>query len=78
MDEIEKMLESRKWAKDCLRINITEPDKIIQRGKVNISLLQSEVLRKDREMALREHIKTIAPEWWGDETQVLSNKTCSM
>ena len=74
MDEIEKMLESRKWAKDCLRINITEPDKIIQRGKVNISLLQSEVLRKDKETALREHIKTIAPEWWGDETQVLLNK----
>ena len=74
MDVIEKMLESRKWAKDCLRINITEPDKIIQRGKVSISLLQSEVLRKDREKALREHIKTIAPEWWGDETQVFLNK----
>ena len=67
-------MESRKWRKDCLRTNITEPDKIIQRGKVSISLLQSEVLRKDKETALREHIKTIAPEWWGDETQVLLNK----
>ena len=73
MDVIEKMLESRKWAKDCLRINITEPDKIIQRGKVKISLLQSQVLPK-QETTLREHIKAIAPEWWGDETQVLLNK----
>ena len=73
MGEIEKMLESRKWAKDCLRINITEPDKIIQRGKVKLSLLQSQVLPKN-ETALREHIKAIAPEWWGDETQVLLNK----
>ena len=73
MDVIEKMLESRRWDKSCLRINITEPDKIIQRGKVKVSLLQSEVLPK-RETTLREHIKQIAPEWWGDETQVLLNK----
>ena len=33
MEEIEKMLESRKWAKDCLRINISQPENIIQRGK---------------------------------------------
>ena len=73
MDVIEKMLDSRKWAKDCLRINITEPDTIIQRGKVKLSLLQSHVLQKN-ETALREHIKAIAPEWWGDETHVLLNK----
>jgi hypothetical protein len=73
MEDIEKMLESRRWAKDCLRVNITEPDKIIQRGKVKISLLQSEVLPK-KETALRTAIQSIAPEWWGDETQVLVNK----
>jgi hypothetical protein len=73
MEDIEKMLESRRWAKDCLRVNITEPDKIIQRGKVKISLLQSEVLPK-KETALRAAIQATAPEWWGDETQVLVNK----
>ena len=73
MEDIERMLESRRWAKDCLRVNITEPDKIIQRGKVKISLLQSEVLPK-KETALRAAIQAIAPEWWGDETQVLVNK----
>ena len=73
MDEIEKMLESRKWRKDCLRTNITEPDKIKQYAKVKVSLLQSEVL-PNKETALREAIQSIAPEWWGDETQVLLNK----
>ena len=73
METIEKMLETRRWAKDCLRVNITEPDKIIQRGKVKISLLQSEVLPK-KEVALREAVRAIAPEWWDDETQVLVNK----
>ena len=70
METIEKMLETRRWAKDCLRVNITEPDKIIQRGKVKIPLLQSEALPK-KEVALREAVRAIAPEWWDDETQVL-------
>ena len=73
MEEKEEMLESRKWAKDCLRVNITEPDKIIQRGKVKISLIQSELLPK-KEVALREAVQACAPEWWGDDTQVLVNK----
>ena len=73
MEEIEKMLATRRWAKDCLRVNITEPEDIIQRGTIKISKLQSEVLPK-KEVALREAIQAIAPEWWGDETQVLVNR----
>ena len=73
MEEIEKMLATRRWAKDCLRANITEPEDIIQRGNIKISKLQSEVLPK-KEVALREAIQAIAPEWWGDETQVLVNR----
>ena len=45
---------------------------------MKIALLQSEVLPK-KEVELRELIKSIAPEWWGDEeTKVLLNKnvTC--
>ena len=76
--EIEEMLNKRRWAKDCLRVNIAEPDKIIQRGKIKIAMIQSEVLHQ-KEAKLWEAIKAIAPEWWGDEeTQVLLNKnvTC--
>ena len=73
MEEIENMLESRKWAKDCLRINISQPENIIQRGKIKISTLQSQVLPK-KEVALREAVQACAPEWWGDDTQVLVNK----
>ena len=46
------------------------------RQNVKIAVLQSEVLPKETE--LKELIKSIAPEWWGDETKVLLNKnvTC--
>jgi hypothetical protein len=73
MEEIEKMLATRRWAKDCLRVNITEPEDIIQRGNIRISKLQSEVLPK-KEVVRREAIQAIAPELWGDETQVLVNR----
>jgi hypothetical protein len=74
------MLNKRRWAKDCLRANIAEREQIVMRGvkkNVKIALVQSEVLPK-KGTELRELIKEIAPEWWGDETKVLLNKnvTC--
>lgn len=77
---LEGMLNKRRWCRDCLRANIAEPHQIVYRGKsrIKIANLQSEVLPK-KETALRELVKRIAPEWWGDEeTQVLLNKnvTC--
>lgn len=81
LEQIEEMLNKRKWAKDCLRANIAEPHQIVMRGvkkNVKIAVLQSEVLPA-RETELRALIKSIAPEWWGDEeTKVLLNKnvTC--
>ena len=81
LELLEEMLNKRKWAKDCLRANIAQEDKIIYRGSkknVKIAVLQSEELPK-KEVELRELIKSIAPEWWGDEeTKVLLNKnvTC--
>jgi hypothetical protein len=78
---LEGMLNKRRWCKDCLRVNIAEPHQIVHRGvngQFKIAVLQSEVLPK-KETALRELVKRIAPEWWGDEeTQVLLNKnvTC--
>ena len=75
MDNVEELLRSRKWAKDCLRVNIARPDQIITRGKagtVNIVLVKSNLLRKD-EHELREAIRFIAPERWDEETQVILN-----
>ena len=75
MDKVEELLRSRKWAKDCLRVNIAQPEQIITRGKsgkVKIALVKSNLLRKD-EHELREAIRYIAPEWWDEETQVILN-----
>ena len=60
MEEIEKMLESRKWANDCLRVNISQPEDIIQRGKIKISTLQSQVLPQ-KEVALEKRCKPAPP-----------------
>jgi len=32
LEQLEEMLNKRKWAKDCLRANIAQEDKIIYRG----------------------------------------------
>ena len=77
LELLEEMLNKRKWTKDCLRANIAQEDQIVYRGtkkNVKIAVLQSEVLPK-KEVELRELIKSIAPEWFGDEeTKVLLNK----
>ena len=74
MDEVKRLLEKRRWAKTCLRVNIAAPEEIEVRGKVKVAHLRSNILRKDKEPELCEAIKGIAPEWWGDETRVTLNK----
>ena len=44
------------------------------RGKVKVAHLKSNVLKKEKEPALYEAIKEIAPEWWGEETRIPLNK----
>lgn len=76
MDRVEELLVKRRWCKDCLRLNIAQEGQVITRGRsgnFKVALIQSNVLRKN-EHELREAIQAIAPEWWGDETQVLVNK----
>jgi hypothetical protein len=61
LDQIEEMLNKRRWAKDCLRANIAEPHQIVMRGvkkNVKIAVLQSEVLPQ-KEVELRELIREI-------------------
>ena len=66
MDEVERLLEKRRWVKTCLRVNIATPEEIEVRGNVQVAHLRSDVLRKDKAPELYEAIKGIAPEWWGD------------
>lgn len=73
MDIVEFLMAHRRWTNRCLRTNIAAPDQIQQAGKLKLALMQSEVVGK-REHLLIEAIKAIAPEWWGDDTQITINK----
>ena len=74
MEIVEEMLMKRKWAKDCLRANVAQDDRIIKRGSVKIALVESNLLNQTKEPALTEAIKEIAPEWFDDETQIILNR----
>ena len=80
MQQVEELLIARKWAPDCLRSNIAKEEDIIRRGpegKFKVAKLQSNLLGK-KKTVLRNAIREIAPEWFGDETQIILNKnvTC--
>ena len=75
MDRVEELLAKRKWQKHCLRANIAQPEDIITYGKVKVAMVLSNVLNKrEKEQELYDAIREIAPEWWGDETQITLNK----
>ena len=78
MDRVEELLRKRKWCNTCLRANIAEADAIKQCGQLKVASLRSNVVRADKEPELYEAIKSIAPEWWGDETRITVNQdvTC--
>ena len=74
-DRVEELLANRKWQKHCLRANMAQPDDIITYGKVRVAKVLLNVLNKrEKEPELYDAIKEIAPEWWGDETQITLNK----
>ena len=61
LEQLEEMLNKRRWAKDCLRANIAQPEQIVMRGvkkNVKIAVLRSEVLPK-KEIELRELCKVV-------------------
>ena len=70
----EKLLaltSDRKWVKQCLRLNLAQPEDIRMTGTVKVAKTYANVLSKrDREPELYDAIKEVAPEWWGDETQI--------
>ena len=74
MDRVEELLRKRKWCNTCLRANIAESDAIKQRGQLKVAYLRSNVVKADKEPALYEAIRDIAPEWWDDETRITVNQ----
>ena len=79
MDELTKLMSKRKWIKHSLRTNVAQPDDIHQSGKVKVANIYSNLLRtREKDPMLYDAIKEIAPEWWGEETQIILNKdlTC--
>ena len=75
MDRVEELLAKRKWKKQCLRTNVAQPEDIVSYGTVKVAKIQSNVLNKrDKEPELYDAIQEIAPEWWGDDTQITLNK----
>ena len=79
MELVEELLSKRKWRKDCLRVNVAQPEHIRMCGTVKVAMVKSNLIRnRDKEPLLYDAIKDIAPEWWDEETQIILNKdlTC--
>ena len=75
MDKVEKLMSKRKWQKHCLRVNVAQPEDIRVTGKVKVARIYSNVLNnRDKEPELYDAIKDVAPQWWGDDTQITLNK----
>ena len=75
MDRVEELFTKRNWMRRCLRASVAQPEDIITYGTVKLALIYSNVLNKrDKEPELYHAIKEIAPEWWGEETQITLNK----
>ena len=75
MDKVLELMSKRKWQKHCLRANVAQPDDIVTYGTVKVAKIYSNVLNnRDKEPELYDAIKGVAPEWWGDDTQITLNK----
>ena len=71
MDVSEDLMSKRKWKKQCLRANVAQPEDIVTYGTVKVAKIYSNVLNKrEKEPELYDAIKDIAPEWWGEDTQI--------
>ena len=74
MDTHEDLMGKRRWENRCLRSNVAQPEFVVQIGTVKLAKIRSNVLNKEKEPELYEAIKSIAPEWWGDDTRITLNK----
>ena len=75
MDIVENLLQTRRWAKTCLRHNIVRPEEVEMWKKTKIAHVQSNSPTKSKhDQALKSAIEAIAPEWWGERTRICLNK----
>ena len=75
MDVLEELMSKRKWVKNCLRANVAQPEDIVVHGTFKVAMIYSNVLKnRAKEPELYDAIKDIAPEWWGEDTQITLNK----
>ena len=75
MDKVLELMSKRKWQKHCLRANVAQPEDIKICGTVKVAKIYSNVLNnRDKEPELYDAIRDVAPEWWGDDTQITLNK----
>jgi len=75
MEKVEELMANRKWRKHCLRVNVAQPEDIAMTGSIKVAKIYSNLLNKrEKEPELYDAIKEVAPEWWGDDTQITLNK----
>ena len=75
MEKLLELMSKRKWVKHCLRLNVAQPEDIKMSRSIKAAKIYSNVLNKrEKEPELYDVIKEVAPEWWGDETQITLNK----
>jgi len=72
--EIEACLSKHRWVKYCFRVNIFPESMIKECNKSKLALCESNTLRI-KEKKIRDLIESIAPEWWGDDTKIVINRT---
>ena len=78
MDRVVVLLGKRRWIKHCLRANIAKEEDIARyghNGSIKVAKVASNVLNnREKEPELYDAIQAVAPEWWGDDTQITLNK----
>ena len=75
MDVVRFLLQNRRWDPVCLRYNIAMPEQIEMFKKTKRVRLDSNVCGgTTTDKLLRIALEDIAPEWWGDESQVVVNR----
>jgi hypothetical protein len=61
--------------KQCLRATVSQSEDIVTFGTVKVAKIYSNVLHKsEKEPELYDAIKDVAPEWWGEDTQMTFDK----
>ena len=75
METVEFLLRHRRWGTRCLRTSIAKPEQVQVVKKTKFVTLASNLLSgTTTDKLLRSALEAIAPEWWGEETQIVVNR----